>query len=234
MDLGISEKKALITGGTKGIGFKTAEMLMEEGVEVTILGRTRESASAAAKKLGPACQWLAADVSDMVALREAVGEREFDILVASAGIVRTGELHDASNRHWGQVIGANVRGLANSIEICLPAMLRGKWGRITIFGSYVGSKGRRDFPLYSLSKGAARALVESVGDQHAATGVTVNNIAPGYVDTAMTENGDREAMAAEMPIQRMISCEEAAAQAVWYSSKYVGAITRHTTIVGGM
>ncbi|WP_419929941.1 SDR family NAD(P)-dependent oxidoreductase [Candidatus Poriferisocius sp.] len=195
-------RKALITGGSSGIGAAAAAKLREDGLEVITLDLSgspdviadvvdREQLARAARKIGPV-----------------------DVVVNSAGIVGPGKpLLDTAPEEWRRVFDVNVVGVVNTVGVFAPGMCEAGWGRIVNLASMAGKDGNPNLSIYSASKAAVIALTKSLGKELATSGVIVNAIAPAVIATPMNSDTDPEVLAhisGLIPMQRIGRPEEVA------------------------
>jgi NAD(P)-dependent dehydrogenase (short-subunit alcohol dehydrogenase family) len=180
---------ALITGGSSGIGLAIAEMMRDEGYELTLASRTAEKVEAAAREL--AATAIAADVSKPEDCERVVVEHVqrcggLDVLVNSAGIGIAGRVEDAQLKHIDRQLNINVRGLVLVTQAALPH-LRTSRGWIVNLASIAGTTGIPVLPIYAASKAAVISLTQSLNADLDGDGVRAIALCPGFVDTPMAE-----------------------------------------------
>jgi NAD(P)-dependent dehydrogenase (short-subunit alcohol dehydrogenase family) len=184
---------ALITGGSQGIGRAVAELLAAEGASVGVWGHEADAVEAtvqAIRDAGGQALAIVADVTDPRAVETAVSatvERygRLDTLVTSAGIQRYGNVVDTDEATWDEVFAVNVKGVFLAARAALPHLRRSGRGSIVVVSSVQAHGTQTEVPAYAASKGALDALVRAMALDEARTGVRVNAVCPGSVDTPM-------------------------------------------------
>jgi 3-oxoacyl-[acyl-carrier protein] reductase len=229
-------KKALVTGGSRGIGAAIARELAEAGAEVVLSYRSgKDEAEAVARDAG--AEAVAADVSDpeeAKALVERAGE--LDILVNNAGLTRDGLLARMSDEDWREVIDTNLGGVFHTCRAAARGMMKRRRGAIVNVSSIVGLHGNPGQTNYSASKagiiGFTKALARELGNR----GVRANVVAPGYVDTRLTDvlAGElKEAMLANTPLGRFGAPQDVAGAVRFLCSDEASFITGDVLLVDG-
>jgi len=197
MDLELTGRVALVTGGRSGIGAAVAVALAREGCDVAIVDLARDEAAervlAAVEDTGRRSLMIEADVQDFEPAREAVASTAetlggFDILVCSAGISRDAVSWKMTREEWDRVIGVNLTGTFNYNRAAAERFRHGGWGRIVNVASINGLRGKLGLANYSASKGGVIALTRTMARELGRYGVTANAIAPGFVRTPLTAN----------------------------------------------
>jgi len=196
IESGLAGKVALVTGGSRGIGRAIVELLARDGVDVVFFYRGNTAAAeevvAAVAATGGRAEAMQVDVADpqavALAVEQVIGTRErIDVLVNNAGVVRDnllGLLEDADIR---MVLDTNVGGVFNTTRAVVPHMISRRSGRIINLGSVAGEKGGRGQTNYAASKGAINAFTKSLAVELASRKVTVNCVAPGVIETDMSQ-----------------------------------------------
>lgn len=241
----LSGKVAFITGGSRGIGRAGAVALARQGAK-TILGyvSNEDAARQAADSIigaGGSADILKVDVADSEACEQAAAqiakqEGRIDILVASAGISVDGLLLRLKADDFDRMMTVNVRGALAAAKGCIRSMMRGKHGRIIFLSSVVGEMGNPGQTAYSATKAALIGAAKSIAREYATRGITVNAIAPGFIETDMTAGLTEEQrvhMLRSVPMGRTGTAEEVASAIVFLSSDEAAYITGQTLRVNG-
>lgn len=213
---------ALVTGASRGIGKAIALALADEGAHVVINYRASqglaEEVLAEVTRLGGSASCMMADVSlrDQVEkLHEAI-IRDFtrlDIVVNNAGITRDRSFMKMEPQEWEEVLSVNLRGVFNCTKVCLPSMIARRYGRIVNISSIVGQTGSFGQANYATAKAGVIGLTKTLAKELAGKGITVNAVAPGYIETEMIRGIPepvRERILAQIPMGRFGEPEEVA------------------------
>jgi 3-oxoacyl-(acyl-carrier-protein) reductase len=241
----LAGKRALVTGGSRGIGKAIALALAEAGAAVAInYQRSVEAADEVCRavcKLGVQGNIFQADVSreeEAKVMLEAVSKEfgEIDILVNNAGITRDKSFLKMTKLMWDEVLGVNLNGVFYVTRLVLPAMVEAGWGRVINMTSIVGQTGNFGQANYAVTKGGLIAFTMTLAREVARKGVTVNAIAPGFIETDMTKDMTAAALSAVTamtPLGRLGKPEEVAAAALFLASPQASYITGQVIPVNG-
>ncbi len=235
---------ALVTGASRGIGRAIASKLAEDGFTVIGTATTDNGAQRITDYLreagNPGCG-MTLDVSDddsVATVIKAITER-FDaplVLVNNAGITRDNILMRMKPEEWSDVIDTNLSALYRVSKACLRGMTRARWGRIVNITSVVGSMGNIGQSNYAATKAGAEGFSRALARELGSRAVTVNCVAPGFIDTDMTRelsDAQREQMLAQIPLGRLGEPEEIAALVAFLCSEAAGYITGETVHING-
>ncbi|HEX8768494.1 MAG TPA: SDR family oxidoreductase, partial [Jatrophihabitans sp.] len=182
----------LVAGASRGIGAAVAAALSGEGHRVALLGRDVAALDSVAAALARPSLTVPADVTDPDAVEAAFGRIERDwgpveVLVCSAGAGFAAPIVDTSDSDWARMLDLNLTAPFRLIRRALPSMTERGWGRVVVIASVVAKRGEAQVAAYTASKHGVLGLVRAAAAELARTGVTVNAVCPGYVDTPMTE-----------------------------------------------
>jgi acetoacetyl-CoA reductase len=231
---------AIVTGGTRGIGRAISEALTADGFTVVAnYAGNEEKARAFSEETGIAAyKWDVGDHEATLAgcrqVEEEVGPIE--VVVNNAGITRDGTLLKMSYDDWRDVMRINLGGCFNMAKACFPGMRDRKWGRIVNIGSINGQAGQYGQVNYAAAKSGIHGFTKALAQEGARFGITVNAIAPGYIDTdmvaAVPENV-LEKIVAKIPVGRLGQAEEIARAVSFLAAEDAGFITGSTMSVNG-
>ncbi|MFE5568982.1 SDR family NAD(P)-dependent oxidoreductase [Amycolatopsis japonica] len=210
-------KVALVTGGTRGIGLATARALAEAGATVVLTGRDEAKAKEAAAAAG-AASGLALDVTDAKAVSTLVRgvakeHGKLDIVVANAGIMEDALLGMIREELVDTTLSTNVAGTLHTVQAAARAMMRKKTGAIVVLASIVGEHGSAGQTVYAASKAAVANIARSAAKELGRSGIRVNAVAPGVIDTDLTSSLTEDAKAENIgktPLGRLGTPEDVA------------------------
>ena len=239
----MNERTAVITGANSGFGRLTAQAFAADGwrVYATMRNTTTKNARAAADLRNAGISVVDLDVTDDASvdaaakaiLAEAGGG---DVLVNNAGITRDGLVLRMKRADWDDVLATNLTGAFLLTQALLSAMLRNRWGRIINISSVVGRTGQAGQVNYAATKAGLIGMTRSLAREVASRGVTVNAVAPGYIETPMTAVLDEKqtaAMIAQIPLGRAGTDADIAQAVVYLASEGAGYVTGHVLDVNG-
>lgn len=238
----LSGKTALVTGASGGIGQAIAAALHAQGATVALTG-TRQAVleEVAASLGGTRVHVLPADLSDAAAADALVKQAEeamggLSILINNAGLTRDGLLMRMKDADWETVLDVNLTAAMRLSRAALKGMMKARYGRIIGVTSVVGVTGNPGQTNYAASKAGMIGFSKSLAQEVASRGITVNCIAPGFIETAMTHglaDGHKEKLLGAIPLGRMGTAEEIAASAVYLASTEASYVTGQTIHVNG-
>jgi NAD(P)-dependent dehydrogenase (short-subunit alcohol dehydrogenase family) len=224
-----SRRVALVTGASQGIGAACAQALSEAGHQVALVARDEQALAAVARSLPGEALVVPADLLDPAAIEGAFAqvEREWgpvEILVVNAGASMSAPLVRTTDEDWWRMLDLNLTAPFRCLRRALPSMTEAGYGRVVVIASVAGKVGSPRIAAYTASKHGVLGLVRTAAAEVAGTGVTVNAVCPGYVDTPMTdqsvahiaagtgrtEDEAREILAHMQPIGRLVTVEEVA------------------------
>jgi 3-oxoacyl-[acyl-carrier protein] reductase len=238
----LSEKVALVTGGSRGIGKGIAEALAAGGARVAIVARDEERAAAAATTLdGSGHQGFACDVSDEAAVDALIKRVEeqlgpLEILVNNAGVTKDNLFVRLSGADWDQVLDTNLKAAFLTIRAAARGMMRRRSGRIINITSIVGITGNKGQVNYAASKAGLIGLTKSVAKELASRSVLCNAVAPGFIETEMTaqlSEAARASLQAQIPLERLGQPADVAAVVRFLAGPGASYITGQIIVVDG-
>ena len=241
--MSLNGKTALVTGASRGIGRAIALRLAEDGANVAVIyAGSADKAEAVVNEitaLGVNAKAYRCNVADSAAVNETVKAvtndlDKIDILVNNAGITRDGLMLRMKDEDFDAVLDTNLKGAFNMIRACYSGFIRKKSGRIINISSVSGIMGNAGQANYSASKAGVIGLSKSVARDLASRGITCNAVAPGFIQTDMTENlGDNNPLLNSIPLGRMGKPEDIAAAVAFLASDSAAYITGEVLKVDG-
>ncbi|HET9581304.1 MAG TPA: 3-oxoacyl-[acyl-carrier-protein] reductase [Gemmatimonadota bacterium] len=242
--LDLSGRTALVTGGTRGIGRAVSETLARAGASVIVFARSAEAVGRTAEELaghGVRTLGLVGDVGDPSDVERAWGEAQaafeaVDILVNNAGLTRDNLMIRMKQEEWDEVLRVNLGGAFLWSRHALRPMIRRRWGRIINMASVVGVTGNAGQANYAASKAGLIGLSKSLAAEVASRGVTVNVVAPGFIETDMTAGLDAATRAGyeqRIPAGRLGSAKDVAHLVLFLASSLSDYITGQVICVDG-
>ena len=240
MDLGLNERRCVVTGGTRGIGEAISIALKDMGMKVAAnYAGNEERARGFSERTGiPAYKW---DVADYDACQQGVRQVEtdlgpVDVLVNNAGITRDTTMKRMDRDKWQQVIDTNLGGCFNMAKAVFEGMLGRGYGRIVNIGSINGQAGQYGQVNYAAAKSGIHGFTKALAQEGARAGVTVNAIAPGYIDTDMVAAVPEDVLGkivAGIPVKRLGRADEIARGVAFLVDENGGFITGSTLSING-
>lgn len=239
--ISLEGKVALVTGASRGIGKAIAEQLAALGAKVVGTATSEKGAAAISDYLGANGKGLVLNVTDadsveqcLAQIKESFGE--IDILVNNAGITRDNLLMRMKDEEWFDIMQTNLTSVYRLSKAVLRSMMKKRFGRIITIGSVVGSMGNAGQTNYAAAKAGVLGFTKSLAREVASRGITVNAIAPGFIDTDMTKelsDEQKEAIFSQVPANRLGQPEEIAATVAFLASMQAAYITGETVHVNG-
>ena len=237
----LTGKTALITGASGGIGGAIAKTLHGAGATVGLSGTRVEPLEALAAELGERAHVLPCNLGDAEAVnalpkQAAAAMGSVDILVNNAGITRDNLFMRMSEEEWAQVLEVNLTSTFRLCKGVLRGMMKARWGRIVNISSIVGATGNPGQGNYAAAKAGMVGMSKSLAYEVASRGVTVNAVAPGFIETAMTDKlteDQKNAILGQIPSGRMGTPEEIAAGVLYLASAEAGYLTGTTLHING-
>jgi 3-oxoacyl-[acyl-carrier protein] reductase len=235
------DKIVMVTGGAAGIGRTTAEAFAREGAKLAICDVNPQAGEAAVQALGPEASFQKVDVAneaEVAAWADATVQRygRIDVLVNNAGITRDALLLRMKESDWDLVLNINLKGAFLCTRAVVRHMAQQRAGRVVNVASVVGVVGNVGQANYVASKAGLIGLTKTVAREFAARGITVNAVAPGYIETQMTavlSDKVKEAFIAQIPLARAGSPEDVAAAVTFLASDQAAYLTGQVLHVSG-
>ncbi|HSR72835.1 MAG TPA: 3-oxoacyl-[acyl-carrier-protein] reductase [Kiloniellales bacterium] len=237
----LTGRNALVTGASGGIGAAIARVLHAQGVGVALSGTRREALDGLADELGERVHVLPCDLGDPEASAALPGQAEsamgsLDILVNNAGLTRDSLAMRMKDDDWARVLEINLTAGFRLARAALRGMMKRRWGRIIGITSVVGVTGNPGQANYAASKAGMVGMSKALAQEVASRGITVNCVAPGFIETAMTGALDaeqRQRLLDYVPVGRLGSPEDVAACVAFLASEEAAYVTGQTLHVNG-
>ncbi|MFC4656458.1 3-oxoacyl-ACP reductase FabG [Rheinheimera marina] len=232
---------ALVTGASRGIGRAIAEQLADLGAKVIGTATSESGAAAISAYLGERGQGLVLNVADTDSIEQCLEQiktqfGDIDILVNNAGITRDNLLMRMKDDEWFDIMQTNLTSVYRLSKAVMRSMMKKRFGRIISIGSVVGSMGNAGQTNYAAAKAGVLGFTKSLAREVASRGITVNAVAPGFIDTDMTKelnDEQKEAIFGQVPANRLGQPEEIAATVAFLASRQAAYITGETIHVNG-
>lgn len=240
----LKSRVAVVTGGSRGIGRAAAIALAAQGAHVVVGYASGEAAAQEVAGIitsaGGSAETARLDVSssDVESAIAEIAKRHgrLDILVASAGISIDGLLLRLKDSDFDQLLAVNLKGSIYAARAAIKSMMRARFGRVILLSSVVGEMGNAGQTAYAATKAGLIGAAKSLAREYASRGITVNAIAPGFVETDMTRaltDEQRKGILDAVPVGRIASAEEIAAGVVYLASEEAGYVTGETLRING-
>ena len=234
-------KKALITGASGGIGKEIAKVLIKHNAQVCISGRNLDELNALKELLGAKCHVVTCDLSKKDEIIELIKKTEevlghIDILVNNAGITKDNIFLRMSESEWEDVLNVNLNSTFSILKLITKGMIKRRYGRIINISSVVGVTGGAGQVNYSASKAGLIGLTKSLSQEVATRNITVNCIAPGFIETPMTEKLDdkrKDTILNSIPMNRIGRPEDLSSAIIFLASQESSYITGQTIHING-
>jgi 3-oxoacyl-[acyl-carrier protein] reductase len=232
----MTNRTALVTGASRGIGLACARALAEAGARVVLAARDTAKLEAASAMI-PGSSWVAIDMASHESIKDAfVKAGRVDILVNNAAITKDGLALRMKKDDWDAVLAANLTGAFLASQQVLLTMMRERWGRIINISSVVGESGNPGQANYVASKAGLIGLTKSLAQEMASRNITVNAITPGFIETDMTaalSQEQKDKLLGHIPLKRFGKPEDVAAAVRFLASEEAAYITGHVLAVNG-
>jgi 3-oxoacyl-[acyl-carrier protein] reductase len=232
----MTNRTALVTGASRGIGRACAKALAAAGARVILAARDRAKLEEASAEI-PGSSIVEIDLASAESIKAAFARAgKIDILVNNAAMTKDGLAVRMKKDDWDAVIATNLTGAFLAIQQVLPAMMKERWGRIINISSVVGEAGNPGQANYVASKAGLIGLTKSLAQEMGSRSITVNAVAPGFIETDMTAGLSqelRDSMVSHIPLRRAGKAEDVAAAVRFLASEEAGYITGHVLDVNG-
>jgi 3-oxoacyl-[acyl-carrier protein] reductase len=238
----LTGKTALITGASGGIGGAIAKALHAQGATVVLSGTRQEALDAVKAELGSRAFTVIANLSDIASVEALTKSAEeaagagIDILVNNAGITKDNLFMRMKDEEWDQVIAVNLTAAFRLSRAVLRGMMKKRWGRIIQITSVVGATGNPGQGNYAAAKAGLVGMTKSLAAEVASRNITVNAVAPGFIQTAMTDvltDQQKEMISGRIPAGRMGMPAEIAAAVTYLASEEAAYVTGETIHING-
>ena len=232
----MTNRTAFVTGASRGIGRAIAKSLGAAGARVILAARDAAKLEEVAYEI-PGAMCIAIDLASPESIKEAFAKAgAVDILVNNAGITKDGLAMRMKKEDWDAVLATNLTGAFLAMQQVLPGMLKQRWGRIVNIASIVGETGNPGQSNYVASKAGLIGLTKSMAQEIASRSVTVNAVAPGFIETDMTaalSEDMKSTLLNHIPLRRFGQVDDVAAAVRFLASEEAGYITGHVLDVNG-
>ncbi len=237
----LSGKRALVTGASGGIGGAIAKSLAAQGAVVALSGTRREALEAVATEIGDGAHVTPANLGEPDGAQQLIADAEaamggVDVLVNNAGLTRDQLAMRMKDEDWQLVLDVNLTAAFRLSRACLRGMMKGRFGRIIGITSVVGATGNAGQTNYAASKAGMIGMSKSLAQEVASRGITVNCIAPGFIETAMTDvlaDDLKTKLLEGIPSGRLGNVDDIAAACVYLASDEASYVTGQTLHVNG-
>jgi len=220
-------KKALITGGSSGIGLATAIAFNKEGAKILISGRNKFSLEKACKKIGDESSFVVADVSNVLQINSLFSEAakylaQIDVLVVNAGVAKVASVEETSEAIFDEIVNINLKGTYFTVQKAIPLLSKG--ASVILVSSALGNVGANGLSVYAATKAGIRSLSRSFSSEFLEKEIRVNTLSPGPTETPIFERmgSDPEQLdrhiKEDIPVQRMGTPEEIARAAIFLAT----------------
>jgi len=239
--MSLNGKVVLITGAGRGIGLGIAHCFVQQGASVVVTDLDAAMTQAAELELGKDAMGLVADAASQVAMRDAVNQvigryGKLDVLVNNAGITKDNLLMRMSDDQWDDVLNINLKGSFTCTRSVIKHMMKKKFGRIINITSIVGITGNAGQANYAASKSGLIGLTKSIAKEVASRGITANCVAPGWIETSMTDQLSTEVknkFLSQIPTGKIGQSKDIANTVIFLASDEASYITGQTITVDG-